>query len=109
MLAGGAYLPPSDWISAIRKEIEYNAKEFKKVINGKDFKKYFEMEGEKLSRPPKGYEADHPEIELLKYKSLLATHKPSDKQVLEKDFLLHATKVFKVLYPFDKFLNQAKD
>jgi len=38
-LAGGAHRPPSEWINAIRKEIHYNSKELKKVINGKDFKK----------------------------------------------------------------------
>jgi uncharacterized protein (TIGR02453 family) len=41
ILAGGAYIPPSAWLNAIRKEIHYNSKELKKIINGRDFKKYF--------------------------------------------------------------------
>ena len=107
-LAGGAYLPPGPWISAIRQEIDFNAKEFKKILNGKKFKEYFgEIEGDKLKTAPKGYPKDHPEIELLRYKSLLAVHRMSDKQVLAPDFLKHATGVFKVLYPFDAFLNRA--
>ena len=110
ILAGGAYMPPSPWINAIRQEIHYNAKKIKTVINGKEFKNYFgEIEGEKLVRPPKGYEANDPEIELLKLKSLLAVHKLSDKEILAKDFLAHTAKVFKVLYPFNAFLNQAMD
>lgn len=110
MLAGGAYMPPSEWMNAIRKEIHYNAKELKKVINGNDFKKYFgKIDGEKLSRPPKGYDPNHPEIELLKYKSMLAVHNLKEKQMLDKNFLSHSIKVFKALYPFDKFLNQAMD
>jgi uncharacterized protein (TIGR02453 family) len=110
ILAGGAYLPPTDWLNAIRQEIDYNTAEFKKIINGKEFKKYFrEIEGEKLSRPPKGYEATHPEIELLKLKSYLASHPLSNKQLLADDLLLHSTKVFKSLYLFNSFLNRAKD
>ncbi len=110
MLAGGAYSPPSDWLNAIRQEIDYNTDEFKKIINGKDFKKYFvEIEGEKLVRPPKGYEPNHPEIELLKFKSYLASQIVSDKEVLSSDFLSHSAKVFKTLYPFNCFLNRAKD
>jgi uncharacterized protein (TIGR02453 family) len=110
MLAGGAYLPQGSWIKAIRQEISYNANDLKKIINGKKFKEYFgEIEGEKLKKAPKGYEPDHPEIELLRYKSFLATHKVSDKEVNSATFLSQATNVFKVLHPFDEFLNRASD
>ena len=109
-LAGGAHVPPSEWINAIRKEIHYNAKELKKVINGKDFIKYFgKISGEKLSSVPRGYDKTHPDIELLKHKSLLAVHNMSEKKVVEKDFLSHCAKVFKAMQPFDKFLNQSMD
>ena len=74
-------MPPSEWIHAIRKEIHYNAKELKRIINGKDFKKYFgKISGEKLSGAPRGYDKTHPDIELLKHKSLLAVHNMKDKQ-----------------------------
>jgi len=110
MLAGGAYLPQGDWLKAIRQEISYNADDLKKILNEEKFKTYFnEMEGEKLKRAPKGYEPDHPEIELLKYKSFLATNKVSDKEVISNDFLKHGANVFKALHPFDQFLNQAND
>jgi len=110
MLAGGAYLPPTEWLNAIRQEINYNANDFKKILNSAEFKKYFgKMEGEKLVKAPKGYEPNHPEIELLKHKSFLATHKISEKELLSKDFLSHTVKVFKALEPFDNFLNRAMD
>ncbi|MBI3501073.1 MAG: DUF2461 domain-containing protein [Bacteroidetes bacterium] len=109
-LAGGAHMPPSEWINAIRKEIHYNAKELKKIINHKDFKKYFgKITGEKLSSVPRGYDKTHPEIELLKHKSFLAVHNMKESQVTSKDFLSHAAKVFKAMQPFDKFLNQSMD
>jgi len=110
MLAGGAYLPESTWLKAIRQEIHYNSKEFKKILNNKSFKRFFgEMEGEKLKTTPKDYPADHPEIELLKYKSFLATHKLKDSQIVAEDLIKHAATVFKALYPFDRFLNGTLD
>jgi uncharacterized protein (TIGR02453 family) len=110
MLVGGAYMPEANWLKAIRQEIAYNTAEFNAIVNDKEFKEIFgEMEGEKLKTTPKGYEADHPAIELLKHKSFLMTHKCPDKQVLSEDFLQHCTKVFKALYPFDQFLNRAMD
>ena len=107
MLAGGAYVPPGPWIKGIRQEIDYNANDLKKIINGKSFKGYFgEIEGERLKTAPKGFTPDHPEIELLKLKSFLAVNRPDDKQVLAGDFVKHCGEVFKALHAFDEFLNR---
>ncbi len=109
ILAGGAHNPPTDWLNAIRHEIYNNGKEFKKIIESPAFKKYFsEIEGERLSRPPQGFDASHPDIELLKQKSYLAVHKVNDNIVMSDYFANLCTEVFKVLYPFNRFLNQRK-
>jgi len=109
-LAGGAYMPPSKWIKAIRQEIVYNADEFRGIVQHKDFKKYFgEMEGEQLKTAPRGYPKDHAEIELLRYKSFLGTHQLEDKKISSPNFLNHCSKVFKALKPFDDFLNKSLD
>jgi uncharacterized protein (TIGR02453 family) len=109
-LAGGAYVPEAVWLKAIRSEIHYNGKLFHSILDNTDFKQYFgTMSGEKLVRPPKDYPIDHPDIELLKHKSFLATHQCTDKMVLGNAYLNHCTKVFRALKPFDDFLNMAMD
>jgi len=109
-LAGGAYLPPSPWLKAIRQEIHENGNEFKKILKSAGFKKYFgELEGEKLLTTPKDYSADHPFIELLKYKSFLAVHNVSDKDAQSENFLKYSAQAFKALKPFDDFLNRPLD
>lgn len=108
MLAGGAYMPPSDWLLNIRKEIAYNSGEFKKIIEKSDFKKYFgTLEGEKLVKAPKGFDPQHPDIEFLKMKSFLAVNKVGNEVVMSPDFMNYATLVFKAYAPFRKFLNEA--
>lgn len=109
-LAGGAYQPTGKWMKAIRKEIDENADKLKKIIHSNGFKNTFgEIQGEKLKTSPRDYPADHPEIELLRYKSFLATHQLKDERILSDDFLSHCKDVFKVLYPFDQFLNKAQE
>lgn len=109
-LAGGAYLPESKWLKAIRQEIAYCTEEFTGILNDRDFKKYFGgIEGEKLTRSPKDYPADHPAIEWLKHKSFLASHACTDEQVLSDGFLRHCADVFQALHPFDQFLNRSTD
>jgi uncharacterized protein (TIGR02453 family) len=107
-LAGGMYMPEPALLNAIRQEIDYNTDEFKGIINKKSFKNTFGgLEGEKLKAVPKGYDKNHPDIELLKYKSYIVWHKLDDKALTQKDFLKKATAVFKELYPFNQFLNRA--
>lgn len=107
-LAGGLYMPPSEQLKAIRQEIDYNIEEFKKIIGDKNFVKYFgSVTGDKLKKAPKGYPADHPEIELLKFKSYIVMHKVKDNQLLDEGFLKYAIDVFGVMQPFNGFLNRA--
>ncbi len=108
MLAGGAYLPEGEWLRGIRQEIDYNGAGLLSVISNDPFKKYFgELEGESLQRPPKGYEESHPQIELLKKKSFLASHHVRDSDVTSSGFLDHCLEVYKALKPLGDFLNHA--
>ncbi len=106
MVAGGAYMPPPQWLSAIREKIDEKPESFLKLINNKDFLKYFvEVTGEKLKKAPKGYPSDHPYIELLKFKSYLVVNEVKDKSVLSESFFDHVISVCRAMKPFNDFLN----
>lgn len=108
-VAGGYWMPQSDHLKSIRQEIDYNANDFLKIIESKEFKNYFEGldEGEKLKTSPKGYEADHPYIELLKLKSFTVTHSLSDKELASSTAVNSVVEGLKTMSPFISFLNQA--
>jgi uncharacterized protein (TIGR02453 family) len=107
IMAGGAYMPPSPWLSSIREKISEQPEELIKIINSKEFVKYFGgIDGEKLKTAPKGYPSNHPHIELLKFKSYLVVNEVSDKMVLSDDFIDHVLKVFKTMKPLNDFLNE---
>lgn len=106
-IAGGAYAPMPEHLAGIRQEIDYNYDEFKKILAHKDFKKYFgTLTGDKLSRPPKGYEADNPAIEHLKHKNFLMWHKIDESQLTDKNFEKYCTGVFKAMQPMLDFINR---
>jgi uncharacterized protein (TIGR02453 family) len=106
ILAGGAYMPPSPWLSAIREKISEEPDELIKIINSKDFKKYFgKIDGEKLKTAPKGYPSDHLHIDLLKFKSYLVVNEVSDKMVLSNEFFDLVLNVFKAMKPLNDYLN----
>jgi len=106
MIAGGAYMPPVAWLSAIREKIDEKPESLLKLINNKDFIKYFvEITGDKLKKAPKGYPSDHPNIELLKFKSYLVVNEVTDKVVLSESFFDHVISVSRAMKPFNDFLN----
>ena len=94
MIAGGAYIPPMPWLTAIREKIDEQGEMFLKIIRNKEFRDYFgEIEGEKLKSAPKGYSRDHKYIEFLKMKSYLVSRIISDKDIIGErcfDFIVRA-------------------
>jgi uncharacterized protein (TIGR02453 family) len=106
IMAGGAYTPPTPWLTAIREKISDAPEEFISITKSKEFLKYFgSIDGEKLKTAPKGYPKDHPHIELLKLKSYLVVNEASDKMVLSDGFGNHVISVFKAMKPLNDYLN----
>ena len=106
IIAGGAYMPPAPWLSAIREKIDDNSTEIREIIKNKEFLKYFgKIDGEKLKKAPKGYPTNHPDIELLKFKSYLVFNEVKDDYVVSNDLFNHTIKVFKAMKPLNDFLN----
>ena len=106
MIAGGAYMPPMPWLTAIRNNIDEKGESFLKIINDPEFRAVFgEIEGEKLKGAPKGFSRDNRYIELLRMKSYLASIIISDKDVLNTDFFDFTIEACKVMKPLNDFLN----
>lgn len=99
-------MPPTTWLNQIRDNIIEEPKMFKKIIQSKSFTKYFSLEGEKLKTAPRGYAKDHPEIELLRYKSFMGSLGLTNKQIFSEDFINFCAGAFEALYPLGKFLNR---
>ncbi len=110
-VACGMWMPPSPQLNAVRQEIDYNAAEFKKIIQSKTFSKHFKnlSQEDKIKTTPKGYDKSHPEIELLKLKSFIAIKKLKDSDVISKTAIKNVSEVFEAAYPFNKFLRRACD
>ena len=107
-IGGGMYHPDSEILAKIRQEIDYNASELKHITEKEDFKNFFgTIQGEKLKRAPKGYEQDHPNIELLKLKDFVVMHKLTDKELEDNKFKEKAIDMFKAMEPFVHYLNVA--
>lgn len=104
-IAGGLWMPPAEYLKAVRQELDYNLDEFKGIVERTDFKnKFGSISGEQLKTTPKGYDKDNPAIEYLRFKSWNATMPLSDKVVLSNEFLDVVLKAVRDLKPLNDFL-----
>lgn len=101
MIGGGFWGPNKEDLLLIRQQIEMDDEPLRKVMKSSSFKKHFgDLQGEQLKTSPKGFDKEHPQIDLLRYKQFLVTRTFTDKEVLSKDFIKEAYKIFKAMRPF---------
>lgn len=106
-VAGGVYITESKNLKLIREKISSESNAFLKILNKKSFKENLELRGEKLMKVPQGFDKEHPMADYLKYKQFTVFHHISDKDLLDKDYVKNIIKIFKEIYPFNQFLNEA--
>ena len=108
---GGIWQPMPPELKNIRQEVDYNFKEFKKIIASRKFKSvYGELYMEPdvcLTRLPKGYEENNPAAKYLKLKSYLAMTRLSEKDLISRSLLKKTLAAFDALQPFIGFINKA--
>lgn len=71
-LGVGIWRPDSSALAKIRKAIVKDSDRWLKIKKAAAFKRTFEIQGDQLIRNPKGYSADDPMIEELKWKDHIA-------------------------------------
>lgn len=108
-IAGGTHMPSAPVLAAIRQEIDYNLKEFKLLVEDKKIVKRFgNLDGEKLSRPPKGYDADNPALDYLKLKSLVLVQHLKPEELKPNSILKTILPSFELMKPFNDFLRRTQ-
>jgi len=72
LIAGGIYMPGGAELRAIRNHIAGHSEELRAILKRGEIKKLFGgLQGDQLSRAPRGFPQDHPALDLLKRKSLI--------------------------------------
>jgi uncharacterized protein (TIGR02453 family) len=106
-VAGGFWAPNTQDLKRIRDDIAFDPVPLRKIINSKPFMATFQtLQGEQLKTTPKGFDADHEAIDLLRYKQFLLIRKFTDKEVLNERFLKEANQTFKNMRPFFDYMSE---
>ena len=107
-LGGGLFADMfKDATRMIRDYISENPDEWSRIINSDAFKECFTVEGTSLKNVPKGYDAEHPQAEFLKFKSWYVEYPISDEILLSSEFVDIAVDKFVKMKSFNDYLNKA--
>jgi len=105
-VGGGMYMPTPEMLRTLRNHIAERPAEFRRLIGSKTLRKLFgEMHGGQLSRVPKGFAADHPAADLLRYKQYVFYVELPPDLITSPELFGEVRKRFRALTPLVDFLN----
>lgn len=106
-MAGGFFSPNPDDLKRIREDISFNYEEWEELVSKpKMIETFGELRGDGVKTAPKGFDKDHPAIELLRKKQFILRHDFTDKEVLQSDFAERLDQTFRELRPFFDYMSE---
>jgi uncharacterized protein (TIGR02453 family) len=107
-VGGGFWSPNSEDLFRIRKEFEADTSEFEKITSNNTFVKYFgELKGEAgVKTAPKGFDKNHPAIDLIKKKQFVVKRQFSNEEVISVDFQQDVIATFLAMRPFFDYMSE---
>jgi uncharacterized protein (TIGR02453 family) len=107
LIFGGVYSPERDELLAYRTLLQDRYQEFNEILAGKKLQRAFGgLQGEQLTRMPKGFPVDHAAEELLRHRQWFLESTLDSKVLLSSKVVKEIVSRFELMAPFVEFLNQ---
>jgi uncharacterized protein (TIGR02453 family) len=106
-LACGFWDPNPADLMRIRKEWELDAASFREVVDSPDFKNVWgSLQGNTLKTAPRGFDKQHPDVDLLRYKQLIFSISFTNKEVASSDFMDTVQYALQSARPFVDYMSE---
>ncbi|MFK7925080.1 MAG: DUF2461 domain-containing protein [Bacteroidia bacterium] len=105
-IAGGFWGPEKEDLRRIRDELVMDAEPLRQIVADETFVNTFgELVGDALKTAPKGFDKEHPDIDLIRMKQFVVRKSFSDKEVLAEDFVPKLLDAFAAMLPFFDYMS----
>lgn len=105
----GIWHPDGPTLKSLRDAVVADPEGWTRAAKGKAFSRVWRLAGDRLKRPPKGYPADHPLVEDLKFKDFSAVTELDPADLATPGFARDLARRFRAGAPFMSFLCSALD
>lgn len=108
-VGGGMYRPESPQLHKVRERIAGNVQRFRSIVEAPSFKKALDggLDGEQLTRVPRGFLKDHEAEGYLRYKQFLAGREFPASFATSPKFYPGLLDVYRRIAPLVRFLNES--
>jgi len=107
LIFGGVWGPERDELLAYRTLLQEQHKEFQSILADRNVKRAFGgLQGEQLTRMPKGFPVDHPAEHLLRHRQWFLEATLPNKSLTSKKLVHEIASRFELMSPFVEFLNR---
>ena len=107
-IGGGVYAPSPEALLALRQHIAARHEDLRKILRAASLRKLLgEVQGERLTRVPKGFPKEHPAADLLRLKSYVLYVTLPPEMAATPEFYSEIVKRFRAMTPFLNFLGAA--
>ena len=107
VVAAGAYMPEREQLLAMRIHIAEHHARLRKILKSTKIRKLMDgLEGDQLSRTPKGFPKNHPAEDLLRHQQWAVSVTLPAKLATSPKLLREITSRFKAAFPLVAFLNE---
>jgi uncharacterized protein (TIGR02453 family) len=105
-IGGGMYMPQPPQLVAVREHIAGHFKQLRAIVESPRFLKHVgPLQGDKLTRVPRGFPRDHPAAEYLKFRHFVAGTGFPPALATKPAFYKTLLTVFREITPLARFLN----
>ena len=104
-VGGGVYMPEPQQLLAIRQSIATRHEEFRRILAARPVRKLLGgLQGQQLSRVPRGFSPEHPAGDLLRYKNYILYQELPSRLATSPALYRTVVERFRVMVPFLQFL-----
>ena len=106
-VGGGMYAPDPQQLYAVRQHIAGNVRQLRAIVGSPAFRRTITLDGQKLTRVPRGFAKDHEAAEYLKFKHFIAGAELPPAVAASPKFYPTVIAIFRQVLPLSRYLNQA--
>lgn len=105
-IGGGMWRPDTSQLQLVREHIVEHQRAFEAIVNAPSFKKIGGLQGERMTRVPRGYAKDHPAAAYLQHRQFVAFREEPAALAHASDFYKQLRSTLETIAPLVRFLNE---
>ena len=106
-LACGFWAPIPQDLKRIRDEISHDSRELKSILFDNEFQSVWgQLKGDEVKTAPRGFDKNHPDIELIKKKQYVLTINLTNNDVCSENFIERIEQVLFKVKPFVDYMSE---